>query len=342
MEKIINWGIIGLGNAALNLAKEFDKIGNSKLLAVASLTQKKREFFKRRFNLLNQNIYSTYNEIFNNKDIDIIFISLPNSMHEEFCIKAIQNNKNVLVEKPITTNLESLKNIKRLFLKKNLILEEGTANKFHPFYKQVLNKFKNLDYTKIINIKSSFGNDALGGKKIFGIRLKKINHNKRLFNKKLGGGSILDGGIYPASLFIDLLCLHQIKFSKNFKVLNCKKKLTNNVDLSSTLEVKINNFYIQLETSLIEPLKNNFEVKMSNETIIIENIFNISSESKIIIKKNGMTETINNNFKNTSYFYEIKKISKMLIENSSDKRKKLNLFSKIEKNMALLDIWLKN
>ena len=92
MEKIINWGIIGLGNAALNLAKEFDKIGNSKLLAVASLTQKKREFFKRRFNLLNLNIYSTYNEIFNNKDIDIIFISLPNSMHEEFCIKAIQNN----------------------------------------------------------------------------------------------------------------------------------------------------------------------------------------------------------------------------------------------------------
>ena len=107
MERIINWGIIGLGNAALNLAKEFDKIENSKLLAVASITQKKREFFKKKFNLISENIYSTYDKIFKNKDIDIIFISLPNSMHEEFCIKAIQHNKNILVEKPITTNFRS-------------------------------------------------------------------------------------------------------------------------------------------------------------------------------------------------------------------------------------------
>ncbi len=342
MERIINWGIIGLGNAALNLAKEFDKIENSKLLAVASITQKKREFFKKKFNLISENIYSTYDKIFKNKDIDIIFISLPNSMHEEFCIKAIQHNKNILVEKPITTNLESFKNIKRLFLKKDLLLEEGTANKFHPFYEEVLNKLKQLDYSKIINLKSSFGNDALGGKKLFGIRLKKINYNKRLFNKKLGGGSILDGGIYPISLLIDLLCLHKKNPNKNFKILNCKKKLNNNIDLNSCLELKINNINIKLETSLIETLNNNFEIEMTDETIILENIFNISSETKIISIKNGIFKTINNNFNNSSYFYEIKKISQILIENSNNKKIKLDYFSKVEKNISLLDDWIKN
>jgi len=49
MTKIINWGFIGLGNASLNLAKEFKKISNARLLSVASHTKEKRDFFKRKY-----------------------------------------------------------------------------------------------------------------------------------------------------------------------------------------------------------------------------------------------------------------------------------------------------
>ena len=69
---------------------------------------------------------------------------------------------------------------------------------------------KNLNIVmEIYKIKSSFGNDALGGRKIFGFRLKRINTNKRLFNQSLGGGAILDGGIYPVSLIVDILDQYQ-------------------------------------------------------------------------------------------------------------------------------------
>ena len=50
MNKFINWGLIGLGNASLNLAKEFRKIRNSTLLAVASHNEKKENFMKRNLN----------------------------------------------------------------------------------------------------------------------------------------------------------------------------------------------------------------------------------------------------------------------------------------------------
>ena len=60
MKKIINWGIIGLGKASLNLAKEFKNIDNSNLLAVSSLTQQKRDFFKKEFHLSNEYIFSDY------------------------------------------------------------------------------------------------------------------------------------------------------------------------------------------------------------------------------------------------------------------------------------------
>ena len=111
MKRIIKWGLIRLGNASLNLAEEFDKIDNSELFAIASKTNNKLEKFKNRFNISNENAYSEYETIFKNKDIDIIFIGLPNTFHEQFCLKALEYNKHVLVEKPITINFESfLKN----------------------------------------------------------------------------------------------------------------------------------------------------------------------------------------------------------------------------------------
>ena len=109
MTKIINWGFIGLGNASLNLAKEFKKIGNARLLSVASHTKEKRDFFKQKYHLKDQNIFSNYDDIFKNKNIEIIFIGLPNSLHEKYCLKALNYNKHVLVEKPITHNIFSLK-----------------------------------------------------------------------------------------------------------------------------------------------------------------------------------------------------------------------------------------
>ena len=224
MKKFINWGFVGLGNASLNLANEFEKLDNSNLLAIASHQEEKRALYKEKFNLENKNIFSDYEDVFKHPDVDIIYIGLPNSLHERYCFMALEYNKNILVEKPITKNFINFKLLKKNFLKKKLLLEEGTTNKYHPFYQQALNEINDIEYSSILKIKSSFGNDALGGKKFFGLRLKKINHEKRLFNKKLDGGSILDGGIYPISLLIDILYLFKNNFINDLIINSCKKK----------------------------------------------------------------------------------------------------------------------
>ena len=338
MKRIIKWGLIGLGNASLNLAKEFGKLDNSKLTSVASLTKKKREFFQKKFKLKKKNVYSDYTNIFKNKNIDIIYIGLPNSMHAELCLKALKNNKNVLVEKPIATNFKIFKKIKIEFLKKNLLLEEGTANKFHPFYKKTIDTIKKIKFSDISKIKSSFGNDAIGGKKVFGVRLKKINYKKRLFNKELNGGSILDGGIYPISLLVDILSLFDQEFLKNIKITKCYKKVSNEVDLSSSLSLSIKNAEIEIQTSLLEKLNNNLEIYTNGKIIKIENIFNISQDSLINFNKKNAVKKIINKKRKKSYYYEIKEISELLIKNSS-KRIFYKNFNKIEKNMKLLSKW---
>lgn len=339
MKRVINWGLIGLGNASLNLAREFAKFHNVRLFAAASLTKSKRDFFTKEFNLEKFNVYSNYNDIFKNKNIDIFYIGLPNSMHEKFCLEALNHNKNVVVEKPLTNNFSSFEKIKNLFLKKELLLEEGTANKFHPFYKKVMNIIRKQNYSEILSIKSSFGNDALGGKKFFGLRLKKINKNKRLFNKDLKGGAILDGGIYPISLIVDILDLFSNNFLNDVKIVNCKKKIIKEIDLSSTLELSINNIDIKIETSLLDQLENNLIIYLNDTTILLENIFDISPDTIIKIKNGENKKTIKNNDEKNSYYYLIKEISELLTLNNYKKNKFKKNFNKIEKNIHLLSEW---
>ncbi len=340
MNKIIKWGLVGLGNASFNIAKEFNKIDNSKLIAIASKTNTKLEEFKKKFNISNENSYSDYEKIFQNKDIDIIYIGLPNSMHEKFCLKALEYNKHVLVEKPITIDFESFLRIKNQFNKKDLLLEEGTANKHHPFYKNVINILSKINHSNIYKIKSSFGNDALGGKKIFGFRLKKINTNKRLFNKSLGGGAILDGGIYPISLIVDILNLFSEDYFDDLYISKCYKNISKNIDLNSKIHLKIKKIEIEIETSLIKNLSNNLEIYTKDEFIKIENIFNISSNSSIQIEKDGDTKFITNRDNNNSYYHEIKEISELLIKNINNGEDFQKKFYKIEKNFKFLSKWL--
>jgi predicted dehydrogenase len=340
MKKFINWGIIGLGNAANNLAKQFVKIDNSNLLAVASLSKDKRDYYLNNYNLNSKNVYSNYDDIFYNKDIDIIYLALPNSFHEKYCLKAMKHNKNVLVEKPITSSKESFSRIKNHFLKKKTYLEEGTAIKFHPFYKKLFNCIKNIDFNEINYIKSSFGNDALGGKKIFNFRLKKINYNKRLFNKDLLGGSILDGGIYPVFLLVDIIDYFGININK-INVINCKKKTKNNIDLESTLELSINNTKIELKTSLINQLENNLVINTKKKEIIFEKIFNMDSNTSIKINSKNDYSELSNSYMENSYFYEIKNISRLLLNKNINKDIFKKIFLKIENNNSLLSKWYK-
>ena len=185
MKKYINWGIIGLGNAARAFSSGFQNSINSKLLAVASKNDEKRFYFKKKFNLQDKYLYKSYEELISNKEIDIVYIALPHTMHKEWILKSANLKKNVLVEKPATLSINDLKEIIEVVKSNNVFFSEGLAYRYHPFYLQLLSIIKKINPKKIDSIKASFGNDAIGGKKIFGLRLKKPSRNKRLFNPEL-------------------------------------------------------------------------------------------------------------------------------------------------------------
>lgn len=191
MHRKFNWGIIGIGGIAAKFAEGLQTTTNGNLLAVASRDKKKAEVFASRFNV--PVAYGKYEEIIKNKEIDIIYIATPHNLHFENTMMCLENNIPVLCEKPFAINSNEVKKMISKAREKNVFLMEALWTAFLPSIIKVKEVIKNGDLGKIHFIRADFGIQP------------ERNPNGRHFDIKLGGGSLLDVGIYPAFLALELL-----------------------------------------------------------------------------------------------------------------------------------------
>jgi len=317
--KKINWGIIGLGNIAQSFSDGFFNVDNSRLLAASSRDSNKLERFKKKFDIQKNYVFNDYEEILNCADIDIIYITLPNNFHYEWIIKAINKNKRILVEKPAVLNFPDAKKIQKKILEKNLFFTEGYMYRFYPQIKKTIEIINNQEIGTPFSMETSFGSNLLSKKKfIFFNRSKKIDPNNRLFNKKLGGGCILDLGCYTTSFSLLIASLVKNINHKNFELKNVKKKIgTTGVEIDAEGE-------LIFEGGFISKIKASFEKNIGNKTvingdrgslIIKDTWFGKGEIEKIIY---GKKTKIRNDLNKNIYSYQIDAISKCLIENKNE------------------------
>ena len=97
---MIKWGIMGSGNIANSFAKGLQVIEDANLYAVASKSKGKGEAFAEKFNV--EKIYGSYEELAKDSEVEVIYISTINSLHETCINLAIDNHKHILCEKPLS------------------------------------------------------------------------------------------------------------------------------------------------------------------------------------------------------------------------------------------------
>lgn len=168
----VNWGIIGLGNIAKKFSEGFDLVNNAKILSIASQDPYKLNLYKEKFNLKETNCYKNYEEMLENEDVDIIYISLPNSLHYPWILKCIKKNKKVLVEKPAVLNFNEIENIDKI-LENNFFFAEAFMYRFSPQIQVVIDIIQANEIGDILSIDSSYGVNLLTKKKFFLFRQKK-------------------------------------------------------------------------------------------------------------------------------------------------------------------------
>jgi predicted dehydrogenase len=195
MNKKIKWGFLGTGWIARKFGRALEAIDNTELYAVGSRNVETAENFAEEFNA--SKFYGSYEELVSDPDVDVVYVATPHNLHCENTLMALENNKHVLCEKPFGINGKEVRRMIQKAKEKNLFLMEALWSRFLPNIikaKEITNsgelgKIKLL--TAYFSIKSTQGAD------------------ERHFNKDLGGGSLLDIGIY--NVFLTLLLLGKPK-----------------------------------------------------------------------------------------------------------------------------------
>ncbi|UKM63700.1 Gfo/Idh/MocA family oxidoreductase [Flavobacteriaceae bacterium GSB9] len=290
--KTIKWGIIGLGRIANSFATDLATISDAELYAVASRSQNKADDFAKKHNA--KKAYNSYEALANDNNIDAVYIATPHSLHKENALMCLENGIAVLGEKPFAMNANEVKDMIAKAKEKNVLLMEALWTYFLPHYQYVLRELKNKTYGKIIKLEADFGFK------------RPYNTNTRLFDKKLGGGSLLDIGIYPI-----FAALSTLGIPKNI-VANATF-FENGADSSCNMEFNYSGgVKAFLKSSLIEELPTQAIFECDKATIKINTQFHAPSNVSII--KDGKEEIKDFSYNTIGYNYETIHFNNLLLE----------------------------
>ncbi|MDA9773310.1 Gfo/Idh/MocA family oxidoreductase [Saprospiraceae bacterium] len=178
----MKWGVVGCAKIAENAVIPAILSGNeSELIAVASRSSIKAQEFAKKFDC---KPYGSYEELLADETIESVYIPLPTGLHYEWVMKALENDKHVLVEKSAGVNYTECKSMVELARQKNLALVENFQFQFHSQHKYVKGLISENKLGEIRSFRSSFGFPPFD-----------VESNIR-YNRELGGGALLDSGAY--------------------------------------------------------------------------------------------------------------------------------------------------
>lgn len=186
MSETIRWGIIGTGSIAHKFADALTVVPDAELSAVGSRAQGTADAFGDEFAVPRR--HASYRSLAEDPEIDAIYVSTPHPMHCRDTLLCLNADKPVLCEKPFALNAREAETMIRRARDRDLFLMEAMWTRFLPAIAQVRQWLAEDAIGEVRNMTADFGFRA------------NFNPEGRLLNPELGGGALLDIGVYVVSL----------------------------------------------------------------------------------------------------------------------------------------------
>jgi predicted dehydrogenase len=186
-----HWGILGTGNIARLVAADLALLPDAQLTAVGSRAQERAGAFGDQFDVPRR--YDSYEALVDDSDLDVIHVATPHSAHLEHATMALEAGTAVLCEKPLTLNAAQADALISTARTEDQFLMEAMWTRFLP----VMN-----DVRRLVDDEQVLGDVHLLRADI-GVT-QSFDPTHRLFDPALGGGALLDLGVYPLAFAFDL------------------------------------------------------------------------------------------------------------------------------------------
>jgi predicted dehydrogenase len=190
MSDKVRWGILGTGKIARAFANALKDTPGAVLAGVGSRTLQAAQAFADEFGCA---AYGSYEELAQAADVDLVYVGTPHPAHAGNVRLALEAGKGVLCEKPFTMNRQEAEALVALAREKKLFLMEAMWTRFMPALAEVRRIIDAGEIGKVTQVIADLGFKA------------DVGPEHRVFNPVLGGGALLDLGIYPLSIAVALL-----------------------------------------------------------------------------------------------------------------------------------------
>jgi len=182
---VIRWGIIGPGAIATGFASAMASVAGGRIVAVGSRSVERAEAFGDQFGIPAR--YGDYDSVLGDPEVDVVYVATPQSRHATDTIAALQAGKHVLCEKPFALNERQARSMVEEARSRRLFLMDAIWSRFLPSYRSLVEVISSGRIGEPNLVEADFG-----------FRAGDPNH--RLFKRELGGGGLLDLGVYPVQL----------------------------------------------------------------------------------------------------------------------------------------------
>ena len=186
MEQAINWGILATGKIAHKFATDLTLLPDARIAAVGSRSLESAQQFADAYGAARA--HPSYEALAADDGVDIVYAASPHGLHHEHVTMLLDAGKHVLCEKPLTLNAEDAAGLFRLARERGLFLMEAMWMACHPVIREVRRRAQEGDFGTLRHLTAALGFVVTAGPE------------DRLLNPALGGGALLDMGIYPLTL----------------------------------------------------------------------------------------------------------------------------------------------
>lgn len=184
VDKKLNWGIIGAGWIASEMAEALTNL-HGEVYAVCATSLAKAEKFASEYSVTKA--YGSADELLADENVDIVYIATPHNLHYQFIMQALKSNKHVFCEKAITVSSRQLEECVAEAQARKLVISDGVTLFHMPLYKKLKEIVASGAIGKVKMVQVNFGS------------CKEYDVNNRFFSKELAGGALLDIGVYAVS-----------------------------------------------------------------------------------------------------------------------------------------------
>lgn len=272
MTKILNWGLLSTARINRALIPPLQVSKRNKLLAVGSRSQETADAYAKEKRI--ERAYGSYEALLADPDIDVIYNPLPNHLHAEWTIKAVEAGKHVLCEKPLALNVNEVDSIKAAAHKQGRIVAEAFMYRHHPQTLKALEIVKSGSIGTLKLIRGSFS-------------FILTNQKDVRLNPEWGGGSIWDVGCYPISY------ARTVVGEGPLEVFGWQVTGPTGIDETFVGQMRFReDVQMQFDSSFVIPFHAFMEIVGSEGTLNIPRPFKPGVNEKVYLTRGDKTETI--------------------------------------------------